>query len=117
MGAPIDITTTSDPSVPMAHRVFYYLIVRETECGESILHRDSTGAPIENDDPCPSSNVDDDADGIPDLDDNCPALPNDTQADADGDSYGDVCDNCPVDSNPVQDDSDGDGIGDACDGG
>ena len=114
-GAPIVTTTTSDPAVPISHRLFYYLVARETECGESVLHRDGTDSPIMNDDPCPSSNVDDDADGVPDLEDNCPALPNDTQADADGDSYGDPCDNCPVDSNPLQDDSDEDGIGDACD--
>ena len=41
-----------------------------------------------------------DRDGVPDLEDNCPADPNDDQADSDGDEIGNVCDACPDDPNP-----------------
>ena len=37
-----------------------------------------------------------DADGIPDVGDNCPTIPNDAQSDADGDGSGDLCDACPL---------------------
>jgi hypothetical protein len=57
---------------------------------------------------------DSDADGAPDLGDDCPAVSNPGQEDVDGDGPGDVCDNCPQVSNADQADSDGDGIGDAC---
>ena len=76
---------------------------------------------------------DQDEDGIPDDQDNCPSVPNKGQEDGDGDGVGDVCDNCPdtpngpaqaklpgvgnqldsdvnVDKKPVPD-----GVGDACD--
>jgi hypothetical protein len=36
-----------------------------------------------------------DADGVPDGQDNCPAVANPDQADADGDGVGDACDLCP----------------------
>ena len=58
---------------------------------------------------------DEDDDGIPDDDDNCPLTANPGQEDADGDGLGDVCDNCPDVANADQADTDGDGIGDACD--
>jgi hypothetical protein len=71
---------------------------------------------------------DDDNDGLPDGDDNCPTVPNADQIDFDGDGDGDVCDgdddndgaadeadNCRLAANPGQEDSDFDGTGDACD--
>jgi Ca2+-binding RTX toxin-like protein len=74
--------------------------------------------------------VDTDGDSVPDVDDNCPAVPNPDQLDTDGDGIGDVCDappdadgdgvgdlddNCPTVPNPDQADADADGLGDACD--
>ncbi|WP_330166782.1 thrombospondin type 3 repeat-containing protein [Corallococcus sp. NCRR] len=85
---------------------------------------------------------DDDHDGVPTWQDNCPFVANADQKDTDGDGKGDVCDgcpddaatcsvtdpsdfdydgitsatdNCPLVANPDQKDSDNDGVGDACD--
>ena len=58
---------------------------------------------------------DDDDDGVPNGQDNCPGIPNPDQADTDYDGIGDACDNCPDVANPGQEDGDGDGIGSACD--
>lgn len=105
------------------------------ETGELLLDVD-VGAVVEGfcmeypDDPNCEGFVatDRDADGIPDADDNCPAVSNPDQLDSDGDGEGNACDddddndgvpdaddNCPVDANPDQGDLDGDGIGSACD--
>ena len=72
--------------------------------------------------------IDGDGDRVPDLLDNCPAVPNDDQADNDMDGRGDACDgdddedgvpdtidNCPLLFNPDQTDTDRDGLGDVCD--
>jgi hypothetical protein len=37
---------------------------------------------------------DSDGDGVPDVEDNCPSVPNAGQEDSDGDGIGDFCDNC-----------------------
>jgi len=71
--------------------------------------------------------IDTDGDGVPDVTDNCPLVPNADQLDTDGDGLGDACDpdddndtipdvtdNCPLVPNTDQTDTDGDGIGDAC---
>ncbi len=59
--------------------------------------------------------IDSDADGIPDIFDNCPFVYNPMQADGDGDMVGDLCDNCPTINNPGQADIDADLVGDVCD--
>jgi hypothetical protein len=59
--------------------------------------------------------VDTDTDGVPDWNDNCPAVFNAAQTDVDGDGVGDACDNCPAAFNPGQENIDGDGAGDLCD--
>ncbi|HZN04445.1 MAG TPA: hypothetical protein VFD06_12760, partial [Candidatus Polarisedimenticolia bacterium] len=46
-----------------------------------------------------------DGDGVPDLCDGCPAVPNADQADGDGDGVGDACDVCPTLPDPGQDPS------------
>ncbi|HZN03383.1 MAG TPA: thrombospondin type 3 repeat-containing protein, partial [Candidatus Polarisedimenticolia bacterium] len=56
-----------------------------------------------------------DGDGVTDTADNCPGVPNPSQADSDGDGVGDVCDNCPFLVNRYQSDMDEDGMGDQCD--
>ncbi len=74
-----------------------------------------------------SSNTDSDRDGVPDVDDNCPSMPNSDQKDMDDDGQGDACDsdldgdnvpngqdNCRDVPNPDQKDTDEDGVGDAC---
>jgi len=64
---------------------------------------------------CTGNFIDDDQDGISNICDNCPSVPNADQKDTDGDGVGDACDNCPLVANPNQHDLDGDGLGDACD--
>jgi hypothetical protein len=81
----------------------------------------------------PAPLVDRDGDGVFDEYDNCPSVPNPTQANSDFDTEGDACDtmtvvvdsdgdgvpdtadNCPRVPNATQMDSDRDGVGDACD--
>src|SRR5699024_541140 len=71
---------------------------------------------------------DNDGDGVPDGEDNCPTKANPAQSDTDGDGIGNACDddddgdgtpdggdNCPTTFNEDQTDTDGDGVGDACD--
>ncbi len=61
------------------------------------------------------SPLDTDGDGVRNLADVCPDIPNPAQADADADSRGDLCDNCPNAPNVFQEDADLDGQGDVCD--
>jgi hypothetical protein len=59
--------------------------------------------------------ADDDNDGTPDAQDNCPTKASAGQADQDGDGVGDVCDNCVAVANASQANYDGDALGNACD--
>ncbi len=76
----------------------------------------------------PPAQVDTDADGIVDANDNCPAIANANQENMDQDASGDVCDNdkdgdsiandldnCPNNANQNQANADGDSLGDVCD--
>lgn len=45
---------------------------------------------------------DDDADGLYNYYDNCPAVANPGQEDGDADGSGDICDNCPLTANPIK---------------
>jgi hypothetical protein len=56
-----------------------------------------------------------DQDGVCQMNDNCPLIPNADQADTDEDGIGDLCDNCDELANTDQDDTDSDGLGDLCD--
>ncbi|MBT8132354.1 MAG: thrombospondin type 3 repeat-containing protein, partial [Gammaproteobacteria bacterium] len=64
---------------------------------------------------CGISPPDQDADGILDVQDNCPFEFNPGQEDADSDGLGNVCDNCTEVSNPDQCDTNSDGFGNICD--
>jgi hypothetical protein len=55
-----------------------------------------------------------DCDGVGDICDSCPYVPDDGTND-DEDCFANACDNCPDLDNPDQRDEDRDGIGDACD--
>ncbi len=66
---------------------------------------------------CDGSNgpgADGDGDGVPDAEDNCPAVANPDQTNSDSDGLGNACDNCPAVGNEDQADGDGNGVGDAC---
>jgi hypothetical protein len=75
-----------------------------------------------------TQDLDDDADGVADLSDNCASVANADQADVDGDAEGDACDtdddgdgladasdNCAGVVNADQANLDGDALGDVCD--
>ena len=59
--------------------------------------------------------LDDNNDGLTDINDNCDTAANPSQNDTDADGFGDACDNCMTVGNTDQADTDGDGVGDACD--
>jgi hypothetical protein len=44
----------------------------------------------------PQKESDVDSDGVPDINDNCPGVPNSSQEDFDSDGVGDLCDLCPA---------------------
>ncbi len=106
--------TVPDALEPLPYSAFYYLVTRQG-CGESIPGRDSAGNPIPNGDPCPSTGIDADGDGIEEAIDTCSGLADPLQDDPDQDGHGTPCDNCSVQLNPNQENRDGDRLGDACD--
>lgn len=83
-----------------------------------VMDNDDDGIPDEQDN-CPSQSnpeqTDRDDDGVGDACDLCPDVENPDQLDSDADGFGDACDLCPLESDPSQVDFDNDGIGNACD--
>jgi hypothetical protein len=105
----------SDPEIPPVDHVFEYIITATNRCGEGGPGASWLGPPRVLPAPCvPGPGADSDQDQVLDRDDNCPLVPNHTQADQDHDGRGDVCDNCPTVANPDQVDTDNNGVGDAC---
>ena len=89
-------------------------IPRDVELGGRLAIDSPCEVPTPTPTPTPAPN-DGDGDGVPDVDDNCPTVPNLDQADTDLDEFGDACDNCPSIANADQADFDADDAGDACD--
>ena len=46
-------TSTNDGAMPALQSTFFYLVTRDTACGESVAGRDDDGNPVPNDHPCP----------------------------------------------------------------
>ncbi len=107
--------TADDPEPPASGSAFYYLVSASNRCGESGLGADSDGAPRPPGTGCLHIPHDSDGDGVTDLDDNCAASANTTQADVDRDGVGDSCDNCPAVADPTQRNTDQDPYGNLCD--
>jgi hypothetical protein len=47
-------TITTDAAIPPVGTAFYYFVTGEGICGESSLHRASSGAVVPNTSPCPT---------------------------------------------------------------
>jgi len=130
-----DVDSDGDP---LSGSGYYYLVSAKNICGESAVGNDSEGIEIIPAVACSPAGEDRDSDGLLDVEDNCPTVPNSDQTDADGDFvgiacdncldlpnydqaandndvFGDACDNCPRVDNPGQEDDDSDGIGNVCD--
>lgn len=96
---------TTDTASPSTGSSYYYLVSARNRCGESTLGTQSGGANRPNGSPCALVIRDTDGDGFVDVDDNCPAYPNNPQSDTDADGIGNVCDQ----------DTDNDGVDDSLD--
>ncbi len=103
---------------PQAGLARYYLPAGQNACGDGSLGSASSDPPGERPrfTACPTSSGDFDGDGVLDVSDRCPLVPDPYQQDTDGDGVGTACDNCPLTPNPDQANADGDLWGDACDG-
>jgi hypothetical protein len=110
--AAIQATDTEDPAPGTG---LYYLVAGTNVCGgQGSLGTDSAAVPRPANGSCVSPGNDGDSDGVPDINDSCPADIDPTQMDSDVDGVGDACDNCSA-PNTDQRDFDADGTGDVCD--
>ncbi|MCI0568385.1 MAG: thrombospondin type 3 repeat-containing protein, partial [Acidobacteria bacterium] len=106
-----DLSTSISGAPPALDTALYYLVGGVNACGSGPIHTVPTvNAPAA----CPPQSGDADGDGIQNLNDNCPTVPNATQLDPDHDTLGSVCDNCPSLYNPGQLDTNGNALGDEC---
>jgi hypothetical protein len=84
-------TSTLDSDVPPDGTAYAYLVSAVNACGESSLALPSGGGEVFAASPCPSLHRDSDGDGVLDVEDNCPLVPNSSLADVDQDFIGDAC--------------------------
>jgi len=108
-------TTSVQIDEPLPGETFYFLVHGTNVCGDGPFAANHAGPPRPLPPPRAGRGLDKDGDGVEDLRDNCPLVPNPGLIDTDGDFVGDDCDNCPTDGNPEQIDTDGDAAGDVCD--
>jgi hypothetical protein len=84
-------TTSAQPDDPPPGEAFFFLVSAVNLCGERPVDP-SDGTMLDTTlSRCPSPNGDDDGDGVPNLEDNCPLVANPGQGDSDGDGAGDAC--------------------------
>lgn len=82
-------------ATPPSGTVDAYLVTGRNGCGDGPIGA-GTGTPRDPASPCaPDLAADGDGDGLPDVDDACPTVPDPAQTDGDGDRIGDACDPCP----------------------
>ncbi len=109
---------TQDASTPPVGTAYFYVVSGVNSCAEGSLGQSSSLVERPNPAPCAPGLADADGDGVLDINDSCPLVPDGLvsgcQADRDHDGVGDACDNCASVANVDQADSDGNGVGDAC---
>jgi hypothetical protein len=84
-------SASAQPDVPPPGATFFFLVSAVNVCGETPADPSEGSMPGASLARCPTPNGDGDGDGVPNLEDNCPLVPNPGQADGDGDGTGDAC--------------------------